>query len=112
MSACPDKELLLHALIDHELDAGHALEIEAHAAACPGCGAELAGLRELKHVLAASPLAYPAPPGLRPRLEAALAKERAPAQPGRAYVGVVLVLAWSRSAESQCPLGRDRRFQA
>ena len=29
MSACPEKELLLHALADGELDAGNALEVEA-----------------------------------------------------------------------------------
>ena len=32
MSACPDKELLLHALADGELDAGNALALEAHVA--------------------------------------------------------------------------------
>jgi anti-sigma factor RsiW len=119
MSACPDKELLLHALIDNELDAGHALEIEAHAAACPGCGAELAGLRELKHVLAASPLAYPAPPGLRPRLEAALAKERAPAQPKRgrfgtetwALTGAIGALAASLVLFSLAPTGASLESQ-
>jgi len=30
MSACPDKELLLHALVDGELDAGNVLALEAH----------------------------------------------------------------------------------
>ena len=37
---CDDARILLHALIDGELDAGHALEVEAHIAGCAGCTAE------------------------------------------------------------------------
>ena len=48
MSACPDKELLLHALADNELDAGNAAALEAHVAACASCAAELAAIREVK----------------------------------------------------------------
>jgi anti-sigma factor RsiW len=29
---------MLHALIDGELDAGHARDVEAHVASCAGCG--------------------------------------------------------------------------
>ena len=35
---CDEAEILLHALIDGELDAGHAHEVEAHAADCSGVG--------------------------------------------------------------------------
>ena len=31
---CDDAEILLQALIDGELDAGHAREVEAHVATC------------------------------------------------------------------------------
>ena len=38
---CDEARLLLHALIDGELDAGHAREVETHIAACARCAAEL-----------------------------------------------------------------------
>ena len=41
---CDEAEILLHALIDGELDAGHAREVEDHIAGCPRCAAQLAGL--------------------------------------------------------------------
>ena len=34
---CAESEVLLHALIDGELDAGHAREVEAHAVVCSDC---------------------------------------------------------------------------
>ena len=36
---CDEAEILLHALIDGELDAGHAREVENHIAGCPRCAA-------------------------------------------------------------------------
>jgi anti-sigma factor RsiW len=78
VSACPDKELLLHALVDDELDAGNAAALEAHVAGCGGCAAELAAIREVRARLAAAPLRYAAPPSLHARLEAALAEATAP----------------------------------
>jgi anti-sigma factor RsiW len=78
MSACPDKELLLHALVDGELDAGNALALESHVAGCPGCAAELAAIREVKARLAARPLGYTAPAGFLDRLDAAIAAETQP----------------------------------
>jgi anti-sigma factor RsiW len=79
MSACPDKELMLHALVDGELDAGHALQTEAHAATCAGCAAELAAIRQVKAALTAQPLGYRAPASLLARLDAALEAETATA---------------------------------
>ena len=38
---CDEAEILLHALIDGELDAGHAREVEKHVAGCPRCAAAL-----------------------------------------------------------------------
>ena len=38
---CEEAEILLHALIDGELDAGHAREVEGHLAGCPSCAAAL-----------------------------------------------------------------------
>jgi anti-sigma factor RsiW len=88
MSACPDKELLLHALADNELDAGNVLALEAHVASCPGCSAELEAIREVKAQLKAAPLAYAAPPSLRDRLDAVLAEAEAPPAPARRRRGV------------------------
>ena len=39
---CDEAEVLLHALIDGELDAGHAREVESHIAGCPRCAAAAA----------------------------------------------------------------------
>jgi len=78
MSACPDKELLLHALADGELDAGNVLALEAHMAGCPACAAELAAIREVKARLTAAPLAYKAPASLLERLDAAIDEAERP----------------------------------
>ena len=48
---CEEAEVLLHALIDGELDAGHAREVEAHVAGCARCAAQLAAYRELQQAL-------------------------------------------------------------
>ena len=73
---CDEAKLLLHALIDGELDAGHTSEVEAHIATCPDCTAELAAQREMKRVLADASLRYTAPSALRARIEASLPQPR------------------------------------
>ena len=69
---CDEAKILLHALLDGELDAGHAREVEAHIAGCPGCAAELAAQREMQRVLTDTNLRYTAPASLRSRIEASL----------------------------------------
>ena len=69
---CDEAKLLLHALIDGELDAGHAREVEDHIATCPACAAELAAWREMSKAVAGADLRYKAPLELRRRIEAAL----------------------------------------
>ncbi len=69
---CDEAKILLHALIDGELDAGHAREVEDHIATCPDCAAELAAYREMSKAIAGADLRYTAPPALRRRIEAAL----------------------------------------
>jgi anti-sigma factor RsiW len=76
MSACPDKEPMLHGLLDGELDAANALAIEAHVQACPGCAAELERLRALGRLLRAPGVAYAAPAGLAARIGDDLAEDR------------------------------------
>jgi anti-sigma factor RsiW len=74
---CAECEILLHALIDGELDAGHARDVEAHAATCPGCAEKLRAFRAMRDVMAQTKLKETAPAGLRSRLDAALPAQRA-----------------------------------
>ncbi|WP_256806371.1 MULTISPECIES: anti-sigma factor [unclassified Bradyrhizobium] len=69
---CDEARILLHALLDNELDAGHAREVEAHVASCPACAAELAAQRDMQRVLADTNLRYAAPASLRARIEASM----------------------------------------
>jgi anti-sigma factor RsiW len=69
---CDESEVMLHALIDGELDAGHARDVEAHVAACPGCGEKLAAFHTMHEVMSAAPLKEFAPAHLRSRIEASL----------------------------------------
>jgi anti-sigma factor RsiW len=77
---CDEAEILLHALIDGELDAGHAREVEEHIKACPRCAAELAAYREMGQAVAGADLRFAAPPELRRRIEAALPQTRVPSR--------------------------------
>jgi anti-sigma factor RsiW len=70
---CAESEILLHALIDGELDAGHARDVEAHAADCAACAAELKAYRAMREAIAGADLKEIAPAGLRHRIETALA---------------------------------------
>jgi anti-sigma factor RsiW len=85
---CDEARILIHALIDGELDAGHAREVEAHIATCSNCAAELAAWREMSKAIAGADLRYTAPPALRRRIEAALpqAQTQIQAAPSRRAV--------------------------
>ena len=72
MMTCDEARVLLHALLDGELDAGHAREVETHVAGCPRCAAELAQFREMRGTLSDANLSFTAPAALRSRIEAAL----------------------------------------
>ncbi|HLH97723.1 MAG TPA: anti-sigma factor [Xanthobacteraceae bacterium] len=73
---CDEAKGLIHALIDGELDAGHACEVETHAANCPRCAAELADYRMMRAALGAPALRHQAPAALRARIENALPAAR------------------------------------
>jgi anti-sigma factor RsiW len=77
---CEEAEILLHALMDGELDAGHAREVEEHIAGCPACAAQLAAYREMSQAIATAKMKYTAPLALRRRIEAALPQTRAPSR--------------------------------
>lgn len=84
---CSEAEVLIHALIDGELDAGHARDVETHLAACPDCSKKLAAFRAMRQAMAAAPLKESAPAPLRARIEAALPapSAHAPAPATAAY---------------------------
>jgi anti-sigma factor RsiW len=74
---CDEAELLIHALLDGELDAGHAREVEDHIAGCPRCAAQLRAYREMSNAVSDADLHFAAPPKLRRRIEATLPQPRA-----------------------------------
>jgi anti-sigma factor RsiW len=74
---CEEAEVLLHALIDGELDAGHAREVEDHIAGCARCAALLAEYREMSKLIAEAGPLYTAPLALRRKIEAALPQPQA-----------------------------------
>jgi anti-sigma factor RsiW len=73
---CDEAEILLHALLDGELDAGHAREVEEHIASCPRCAAELRAFRDMHKAMSDADLRYKAPAALRRRIEATLPQPR------------------------------------
>jgi anti-sigma factor RsiW len=73
---CEEVNVLLHALIDGELDAGHAREVEAHIASCPDCAAQLREFLEFRKKLTPAALRFAAPAGLRSRIEGKLPAPR------------------------------------
>ncbi len=69
---CAESEILLHALIDGELDAGHSRDVEAHVAVCSACAGKLEAFRAMRAAMAKADLKQPAPARLRSRIEASL----------------------------------------
>ena len=93
---CSEAEVLIHALIDGELDAGHARDVETHAATCADCARKLAAFRQMRRAMAVADLREKAPAGLRARIEAALPLPQAPARPADAVVMPASVLTTRR----------------
>lgn len=83
---CDDTNVLMHALIDGELDAGHAREVEAHIASCPGCTDRLREVRDFRATIAPAALRYSAPASLRARIEGKLPAPPAAASSRRAVI--------------------------
>lgn len=78
MIACPDKTLLLHGLLDGELDAVNAAACEAHLKTCMACDAEFRRLQALRETVTAPGTSYGAPDRLRAGIEAMIAAEAPP----------------------------------
>ncbi len=69
---CNEAEILLHALLDGELDAGNAHQVEMHVENCPRCAPQLHAYRELQQAMPVAQLHFTAPTSLRRRIEQAL----------------------------------------
>lgn len=70
MMTCDEAKLQLHALLDGELDARRAEEVEAHIAGCASCATEFAQFREIRHAMSGASLRFAAPELLRARINA------------------------------------------
>jgi anti-sigma factor RsiW len=73
---CAECKLLMHALLDGELDAGHAREVERHLETCSSCAAQFQSYRRMQEAMSTAQLRFDAPAALRRRIEAEI--------PGRA----------------------------
>ncbi len=69
---CDEAEILLHGLVDNEIDAEHACRVEAHVEGCSCCTAQLRLHRALRAMISNADLRFSAPPGLRKRIKAIL----------------------------------------
>jgi anti-sigma factor RsiW len=76
MNACADKELLLHGLLDGELDAANTLICEAHLTECGACAAEFSRLQVLRSKLRTPGVPFEVPAALRARIEGAIGAQR------------------------------------
>src|SRR5581483_8968020 len=72
MMSCGETRVLMHALLDGELDAGHARDVESHLAGCAKCATEFAGFRDMRQAMRRPDLRLVAPEDLRRRIEAAI----------------------------------------
>ena len=70
---CDDADILIHALLDGELDAGNARGVEAHIACCPKCAALIESYSEMQQKIVPDEFRFQAPAALRRRIEATLA---------------------------------------
>jgi anti-sigma factor RsiW len=87
MTACRDKVILLHGLVDAELDAVNSAAFETHLKTCEDCHADYLRMLALREAVAAPSVTYRAPDRLRASIEAMLSAEDsrnlAPAPPTR-----------------------------
>jgi anti-sigma factor RsiW len=79
--------MLLHALLDDELDAANVAAVEAHLRTCPDCAAEFEQLKQLHQITADPALRHVTPEGLRDRIHATLPAGPRTANPWPARLG-------------------------
>src|SRR5580704_12908794 len=68
---CAETQILLHAQLDGELDAGHARDVEGHLRDCARCAGEFRVHRSMQEAIALAGLRFDAPLSLRRRIEKA-----------------------------------------
>jgi anti-sigma factor RsiW len=78
MTSCPDGQISLQALIDGELDAAHAAEVEAHVNGCTACAKARDDALALRAALRTAALRAKAPDSLLTRLDAAVSAGSVP----------------------------------
>jgi len=66
---CNEAEILLHGLIDEEIDAEHARRVKTHVRACARCAAQFRLHRAMRAMMSGANLRFTAPPGLRTRVK-------------------------------------------
>ena len=66
---CSQTEILIHALLDNELDTSHAIDVEAHLRTCAACSEQLAAFETTRKVVVQADLMEFAPVPLRKRLQ-------------------------------------------
>jgi anti-sigma factor RsiW len=74
---CTEWELMLHGLLDGELDAVHALQIEQHIATCGHCAHQLESIQALKQRIAQKGVQWRTPDHVRAQVLAAISREAA-----------------------------------
>jgi len=72
---CPERNDLIEAYADGELDLSASLEIERHLADCKACAAALKSHRALRSAISGASLSYDAPAHLSSRVRSALRKQ-------------------------------------
>ena len=84
MTGCADKTMLLHALLDSELDAANSVAIETHIKNCAGCAEELARIEAVRDALSQGGMKHRAPPTLQDRIAAQIDGQSGAVRPSTA----------------------------
>jgi anti-sigma factor RsiW len=69
---CSDAKIMLHALLDGELDAGNARDVEVHLGECAICSEKFAAFHAMREAMAEADLKLKSPATLRAKIETAL----------------------------------------
>src|SRR5213075_1610633 len=93
-AAADDTRLLVHAVVDGELDPANALAAERQIAADPALAAVREQVEALQRVLRGKLPPKPPPPHLRPRIEAAVGLHRARSRPSWQALAASVVVAF------------------
>jgi anti-sigma factor RsiW len=72
---CAEWELMLHGVVDGELDAAHSLQIERHIASCRHCAEQLESLKAMKRRIAQNGVLWRTPDHVRAQVLEAISRE-------------------------------------